>query len=128
MATPDRKSRPPSELRKEVGRSREYLARDIERLRDELDFPKKIRRSFERRPAAWIAGVSIAGLAVTALLFRKRKTRSGSQNAPPPPKSGLVQAGFMLGVLRIAANLLKPHVEAFVARKIRGYGSGSREK
>ena len=127
MATPNRKSRPPSELRKDVGRSREYLARDIERLRDELDFSKKIRRSFQRQPAAWIVGASIAGLAMTALLVRKRRTVVAPRNAPAP-KSGLVQAGFMLGVLRIAANLLKPQIEAFVARKIRGYGSNPREK
>ncbi len=127
MATPNRKQQSPSELRKEVVRSREYLARDVERLRDELDFPKKIRRSFQRQPGAWMVGASIAGLAVTALLLRKRKA-APSDHTGPAPKSALLRAGFMLGVLRVVINLFKPQLEAFLTQKMRRYGGDPRGK
>jgi hypothetical protein len=127
MATPNRNDQAPGELKREVARSRQQLSREVERFRDELDFPKKIRRSFERRPALWIAGVTVAGAALVLLLAHKRKT-GPAPRAAPAPKSSLLQAGFMLGALRIVANLIKPHLETFLEQKIRGYSAGSRRE
>jgi hypothetical protein len=112
-----------AELRLEVARSREQLTRDVARVRDELDLPRKIRRSFQRQPAGWIVSLVAVGLVATALLTRKKQVYVDSHNSPPPKKSRLLEAGFILGVLRIAAGLAKPHIEAFVSRKMRGYGN-----
>jgi hypothetical protein len=112
-----------AELRLEVARSRELLTRDVARVRDELDLPRKIRRSFQRQPAGWIVSLVAVGLVATALLTRKKKVYVDSSKSPPEAKSRLLQAGFVLGVLRIAATLVKPHLEAFVSRKMRGQGN-----
>jgi hypothetical protein len=112
-----------AELRLEVARSREQLTRDVARVRDELDLPRKIRRSFQRQPAGWIVSLVAVGLVATALLTRKKKVYVDSSKSAPEAKSRLLQAGFILGVLRIAATLVKPHLEAFVSRKMRGQGN-----
>ena len=127
MATTNRSNKSSTELRKHVVHSREQLVHDVDRLRDELDFPKKIRRSFQRQPAVWIVGVVAAGVVVTLMLSRAKKAGPKERRAPAP-KSGILQAGFMLGALRIVASLVKPHLEAFLTQKLRGYGSGPREK
>src|SRR5579864_6722702 len=103
-----------AELRLDVARSREQLTRDVARVRDELDLPRKIRRSFQRQPAGWIVSLVAVGLVATALLSRKKKVYVDSSKSAPEAKSRLLQAGFILGVLRIAATLAKPHLEAFV--------------
>jgi len=97
------------------------------RFRDEVDLSKKIKRSFQRQPVIWIAAMAAAGAGAVVLLTRKKKIHVDSRSAPAP-KNGLLQAGFLLGALRIAASLLKPQIEAFLAQKIRNYGDGRREK
>jgi hypothetical protein len=119
--TPGNNNKAASELRINVARSREQLTRDFDRIRHELDLPRRFRRSFRRQPAGWIVSLVAVGLVATALVTRKRKVYVDTGKAAAEPRSRLLQAGFVLGVLRIAANLLKPHIEAFVSQKMRGH-------
>jgi len=111
-----------AELTEQIARSREDLARRLDRVRDEIDLPKKIRRSVRREPIPWIVGAIAVGLIVTVVVTRKKKvivdaTRFGKG------KKTLLEAGFVLGALRIAASLLKPLVINFVEKKFRSYSS-----
>ena len=123
MAKTSRNSKSATELRSQVVHSREQLARNVARVRDELNVPQKIRRSFERQPATWIIVLIVAGLATAAILSRKKKVYVDPKKSKRP-KNNFVQAGFALGVLRIAANLAKPYIESLVARKMGG-GAGA---
>jgi len=38
----------------------------------------------------------------------------------------LLEAGFLLGVLKIAANVLKPVIVSFLKKKVSAFASGSR--
>jgi hypothetical protein len=111
-------------LREEIAQSRQLVARNVRGVRGELDFPRKIRRSFQRQPAGWIVGAIAIGLVLTAVSTRKKKVyveaRSGRKT-----KSKLLEAGFALGALRIAATLLKPFIVSFVTRKVGGFGDHS---
>jgi hypothetical protein len=118
-------NRSKAELTEEIARSREDLAHRLDRVRDEIDVPKKIRRSIRREPVPWIVGAIAVGLIVTAIVTRKKKvivdaTRAGKG------KKRLLEAGFVLGALRIAAGLLKPVVMNFVEKKFGS--SNSRER
>jgi len=89
MVTPNRNDKSPNGLRREVARSRQQLGRDVERFRDELAFPKKIRRPFQRQPGIWITGLAVAGVAVAA-----------AQAAPSPaamPTAGPTSAPITIG-------------------------------
>ena len=115
----------PAELREEIARSREQVARRVSRVREEIDLPRKIRRSVRREPVPWIVGAIAVGLLVTAVVTRKKKVyvdaKGGAKSKHP-----LLEAGFILGALRIAASLLKPVVMNFVEKKLGRYTGRSR--
>jgi hypothetical protein len=122
MAKEPRANKTIDELKMEIARSRERVGRDFRGLRYELDFPGKIRRSLRNHTAAWITAAAVVGTLIVVLPLRKKKVyvdlKNGSQ---AKSKSKLLEAGFVLGALRIAATLLKPVITSFVTKKIGGY-------
>ena len=119
------RSKPAAELRQDIARSREDVERRLVRVREESDIPKKIRRSVQREPVPWIIGAIAVGLLVTAVVTRRKKiVISGKPGAKP--KGTLLEAGFLLGALRVAATLLKPVVVKLVEEKFGHFGSRGR--
>src|SRR5712671_2959611 len=104
------------DLKQKIARSREDLALRLERVREEADLPRKIRRSVRQEPVPWIIGAIAVGLLVTAVVTRKKKVYVDARGATKS-KHALLEAGFVLGALRIAAGLLKPVVMNFVEKK-----------
>jgi hypothetical protein len=115
-----------TELKAEIARSRDDLVRHLDRVRDEIDLPKKIRRSVRREPVPWIVGAVAVGLIITGIVTRNRKVIVEATRRGAKTKSSLLQAGFVLGALRIAASLLKPVVMKFVEEKFGPYRSRER--
>ena len=116
---------PAEELREEIARSRERLTGDLRGLRYELDFPRKIRRSFQTQTVLWLAVAAAAGLLFTVLPGRKKKVHVDLKSARKST-GRLLEAGFLLGVLEIAANVLKPVIVSFLKKKVSAFASGSR--
>ena len=116
---------PAEELREEIARSRERLTGDLRGLRYELDFPRKIRRSFQTQTVLWLAVAAAAGLLFTVLPGRKKKVYVDLKSARKST-GRLLEAGFLLGVLEIAANVLKPVIVSFLKKKVSAFASGSR--
>jgi hypothetical protein len=114
-----------AELKAQIDRSREDLALKLERVREEADLPRKIRLSVRREPVPWIIGAIAVGLLVTAVVTRKKKVYVDAKGAPKS-RHALLEAGFVLGALRIAAGLLKPVVMNFVEKKLGSYSSRGR--
>jgi hypothetical protein len=125
MAKESGSDEPPEELREEIARSRELVARNLSGLRYELDFPRKIRRSFQTQTVLWLAAAVAAGLLFTVLPGRKRKVYVGLKSARKST-GRLLEAGFLLGVLEITANVLKPVIVSFLKKKVSAFASGSR--
>ena|ERR1700693_2635276 len=114
-----------AELKGQIARSREELALSLTRVREEADIPRKIRRSVRREPVPWIIGAIAIGLLVTAVVTRKKKVYVDAKGGPKS-KHPLLEAGFVLGAIRIAAGLLKPVVMNFVEKKLGSYSSRGR--
>lgn len=115
-----------TELKTEIARSREDLELRLSRVRDEMDFPKKIRRSVRREPVPWIVGAIAVGLIITGIVTRKKKVVVDVARRGGKTKSALLETGFILGALRVAASLLKPVVAKFVAEKFGNYSTRPR--
>jgi hypothetical protein len=125
MAEKPGQSRSTDELRAEIASSRERVARDLRGLRYELDVPRKIRRSFREQTGSWIAAAAAVGTLVVLLPVRKKKVYIDANSRRKSSKK-LAEAGFALGVLKIAANLVRPVVVEFVKNRLSGVAGQSR--
>ena len=123
MAKESRRQQPPHELRADIARSRDRFAKDLRVFRREVDIPRKIKRSFQRQTAVWITAAVVVGALLIVLPARRKKISI----EPKVPKTGkgsknkVVEAGFLLGVLKFAATVLKPVVASYVTKKMRAY-------
>jgi hypothetical protein len=118
-------SKSAKELREEIARSREDVERRLNRVREEADIPRKIRRSVQREPVPWIVGAIAVGLIVTAVVTRKRRVYVTPKGATKS-KSALLEAGFLLGVARILAGFAKPVVVNFLEKQLGSHGASER--
>ena len=124
MAKEPRANKTADELKLEIARSRERVGRDLRGLRYELDFPGKVRRSLRNHTAAWITGAVVVGTLIVVLPLRKKKVYVDLKNGSKgKSKSQLLEAGCVLGALRIAATLFKPVITNFLTRKFGGRAS-----
>src|SRR5437899_12712852 len=73
MAKKSGNNKSDAELREQIARSRDDLALRVNRVREEVDLPRKIRRSVRREPVPWIVGAIAVGLLLTAVVTRKKK-------------------------------------------------------
>jgi hypothetical protein len=124
MAQEPRKPR--EQIKREIDLSRDRLARELEGLRYELDIPRKIRNSLQSQTAIWIGAAALIGVALTFLPSRKKEVYVDAKSGRPSKKHNLLEAGFLLGALKITATLLRPMVMKFVANKMRDFSSKSR--
>src|SRR5689334_12040193 len=125
MAKESGSEQPPQPVKAEIDRSREHVARDLRGLRYELDFPGKIRRSFQRQTAVWVVAAIAVGVVVVTLP-RMRKKVYVDVSRDDKGKKKLAQAGLLLGLVEIAMPLVKPAVVSFVRIRMGGAGSGPR--
>jgi hypothetical protein len=127
MAKESGRKKSTQQLTTEIARSRDLVERDLRDLRAELDFPRKIRKSFRRSTGIWIAAIVVVGVALAVRPARKKKVYVDA-NADRKVKGKIMEAGFALGALRIAATLLKPVIVKFVTNTLRSYASGARSR
>lgn len=116
MAKESGRDKSPGELTSEIVRTREQLAGNLQRVRDDLDIPRKVRRSFRAQPILWIGGVIVIGAALT-LLPRRGKRDKFPTMASATAQNKFVAMSLALAGLRVAANVLRPVVTNFVERK-----------
>jgi hypothetical protein len=100
----------------EIEESRDRLARAVRDTRDQLDVPRRIRRSFQERPAVWVVGAIVVGAVVMMLPRNKTVYVAGEKNGKG--KSKILETGFLLSAARIAATLLKPAVIGFIRSRL----------
>ncbi len=118
-----------AELRQEIALSRMRLGRDMGGVRAGLDFPRTLRRSFQRRSVTWIAGAVIVGVVLTARFgsSTQRKVirvRGGKNNEESP----VLKAGLAMTLAKVVGMMVRPLVISFVTKKLRGYASGAHRK
>ena len=125
MAKTSGRNNTTDELKAEIVASRERLARDLRGLRYELDFPRKIKKSFQQQTVAWITAAAVVGALLIFLPARKKKIYVDAKTGDERKKR-MLEAGFALGALKIAATLLKPTITSFLKSRIDSYMRESR--
>jgi hypothetical protein len=127
MAEKSGRNKSIDELTTEIAQSRERLARDVRGLHYELDFPAKLRRSFREQTVSWLTAAAAVGALIALAPMRKKKIYVDAKNSRKSKKR-LVETGFALAVLKIAANLARPVIVEFVKNRLTDFSGHSRGK
>src|SRR5437762_7007892 len=115
------------ELTAEIGQSRERVARDLRGLEYEFDFPAKFRRSFREQTVSWLSAAAAVGALIALAPMRKKKIYVDAKSGRKSQKK-LIETGFALGLLKIAANLVRPAVVEFVKTRLTDFGGQRHRK
>jgi hypothetical protein len=118
MAKEPRQNNSPEQLSAEIARSREAVVRNLTGLRYELDFPRKIRRSFRQETMLWIGAALAVGVLIALVPARTKKVYVSPKKKGEKSKARLLEAGFVLGALKIAASLLRPVIVDLVRTRL----------
>jgi hypothetical protein len=125
MAEKPGRNRSTGELTAEIAHSRERVARDLRGLQYELDFPRKLRRSFREQTVSWITAAAAVGTLIVLLPVRKKKIYVAAKRNDKRQRKFL-EAGFVLGASKIAASLLRPVIVDFLKNRLTDYAGRSR--
>jgi hypothetical protein len=85
----------------------------------ELNFPLKVKKSFQRNTVYWVGGALAVGLLLALLRARTQKIYlSAAGKKVKSPDKNLLDAGMFLGALKLAAPLVQPIVMGYFAKKM----------
>ena len=126
MAEIPRKDR--AAIKSDIALSRDRLGRELNGLRYELDFPRKVKNSFREQPGIWIGAIAAVGLLIAVAPARRKKVYVRSKENSKENGQGLLKAGALVGILKFAATLLRPALIKFVTNKLGGYSARSRTR
>jgi hypothetical protein len=126
MAEIPRKDR--AAIKSDIALSRDRLGRELNGLRYELDFPRKVKNSFREQPGIWIGAIAAVGLLIAVAPARRKKVYVRSKENSKENGQGLLKAGALVGILKFAATLLRPTLIKFVTNKLGGYSARSRTR
>jgi hypothetical protein len=121
MAEESGPAKDPIVLRQKIDRSRELVMRDLAGLGYELDFPLKLKRTFQNNKTLWIGSAIALGLLVALLQARTKKvyvSKSGKKTRPST--NTLLESGLLLSVLKLGLNLVQPAVTSYLKGKLVG--------
>ncbi len=127
MAEKSGRNKSIDELTAEIAQSREHVTRDLRGLRYEVDFAAKFRRSFREQTISWLTTAAAVGALVALAPMRKKKIYVDAKSGRKSQKK-LVETGFALAVLKIAANMVRPVVVEFLKNRLTDFGSQPRRK
>src|SRR5438034_11586552 len=105
------------ELRAEIAGSRERVGRDLRGLHYELDFPRKLRRSFREQTVSWITAAAAVGTLIVLLPVRKKKIYVDAKRSGRRQKKFL-EAGFILAASKIAASMVRRVIVDFLKNRL----------
>ena len=105
-----------NELKAEIARSRERLARKLHGLRYELDFPAKFRRSFRKQTGSWISAAAAVGALIALAPMRKKKIYVDARGRHGRDKK-LMETGVALAAMKLVTNLARPMIMEFVKNR-----------
>ena len=114
-----------NELKSEIAGSRERLARELQGLRYELDFPAKFRRSFQKQTVSWISAAAAVGALIALAPMRKKKVYVNARNRRKGDKK-LMETGLALAAIKLVGNLARPVIMEFVKNRFFYSGEPSR--
>ena len=114
-----------NELKGEIADSRQRVARELQGLRYELDFPAKFRRSFRKQTGSWISAAAAVGALIALAPMRKKRVYVDARS-PRKSDRKLLETGLAVAALKLVGNLARPVIMEFVKNRFFYSGEPSR--
>ena len=105
-----------NQLKTQIAGSRECVARELQGVRYELDFPAKFRRSFRKQTGSWISAAAAVGTLIALAPMRKKKVYVDAKSRRKGDKK-LVETGLGLAAIKLVGNLARPVIMEFVKKR-----------
>jgi hypothetical protein len=105
-----------NQLKTQIAGSRECVARELQGVRYELDFPAKFRRSFRKQTGSWISAAAAVGALIALAPMRKKKVYVDARSRRKGDKK-LVETGLGLAAIKLVGNLARPVIMEFVKKR-----------
>ena len=112
-----------AELRRRISASRAEVARDVGGMRYELNFPLKVKKSFQRNTVFWVGSALALGLLVALLRARTHKVYVGAAGKKVRGNKSLLEGGAILTAIKLAGPLLQPVIMGYFAKKMAKRGA-----
>jgi len=113
------------ELNADIAGSRERLARELQGLRYELDFPAKFRRSFRKQTGSWLGAAAAVGALIALAPMRKKKVYVDAKTQRKREKK-LMETGLAMAALKLVGSLARPVIMELVKNRFFYSGDPSR--
>src|SRR5690242_19809009 len=114
-----------NELKAQIGTSRIRVARELQGVRYELDFPAKFRRSFRKQTGSWIGAAAAVGTVIALAPMRKKKVYVDARSRRKKDKK-LMETGLTTAAIKLVGNLARPMITEFVKNRFFYSGEPSR--
>jgi hypothetical protein len=114
-----------NELRAEIADSRKRLARELQGVRYELDFPAKFRRSFRKQTGSWIGAAAAVGTLIALAPMRKKKVYVDAGSRRKGDKK-LMATGLAMAAIKVAGQVARPVIMEFLKNRFFYSGEPSR--
>jgi hypothetical protein len=114
-----------NELKAEIAGSRERVARELQGLHYEVDFPAKFRRSFRKQTGSWISAAAAVGALIALAPMRKKKVYVDARTRRKGDKK-LMQTGLAMAAIKLVGDLARPVIMEFVKNRFFYSGEPSR--
>jgi len=119
-----------AELIAELDRARARASANSQALRTDVAVGPQLRRIFQRNRTAFLGGAALFGLLLSKIPPRTKKVKvkvkawPWSRDQEQMKTAG--KAGILFALLKLALDLGKPSMVAWVTSKISGAGAGAR--
>ena len=118
-----------AELITELDRARVRSSANARALRGDLEVGQMLRHGFRRNRTAWLGSAALIGLVLSKIPPRTKKVRvkvrAWPWNKEKEQMKTAGKAGLLFAVLKLALDLAKPSMVAWVTSKISGAGAGA---
>jgi hypothetical protein len=109
-------------LAAQLERSRAKIARHVTAVRQDLDVPKHLKRSFTDHKPAYIGGAALVGLLLSKLPPRKKKVYvDKKEKGAVKDVKEVEKAGFWIIVLQFLFSALKPALTSLLANQVTNF-------
>lgn len=112
-----------AEIRHRISASRAEVARAVGGLQYELNFPLKMKKSFQRNTVFWVGSALALGLLIALLRARTQKVYLSAAGKKAWGNKSLLEGGAILSAIKLAGPLLQPVVMGYFAKKMAKRGA-----